>query len=359
MAGFAVNRLPAGFLSSRPHSRLDSPLNTCKIRLMETMKCPAPVGLATLTFLLLLTAALPSPAGETVAFVNKVPISLDFYNQCRPAFLKQKGIPPGQSGAKESSGGLKRDLIDWLIDRELLFQEARETGYLAGSDSVDEELERILRPFNSQERFASTLSRNNFTLEQYREFLRRRLTIEKFLKNEIAGTVEVTDEEVDAHHNAHLDRFRTPEQVRVSHIMVRVPHDAGTAEREAARKRLEEILRAHQDGVDFSELARKHSDCSSSVKGGDLGFFARGKMSPSFEERAFSLQTGSVSGIVETPFGYHVIKVEERREAARISPEEVAATLRESLREIKVDEAVEERLQILRDRASVEITQQF
>jgi peptidyl-prolyl cis-trans isomerase C len=325
------------------------------------MKSPLPTWFAPLpvVLLLLLTAALPSLAGETVALVNKVPISLDSYNQCWPPFLKQKGIAPGQSGTKENGGGLKRVLIDWLIDQELLFQEARETGYLAGSGSVDEELERILRPFKSQEGFASTLSRNNFTLEQYREFLRRRLTVENFLKNEIAGTVEVTNEEVDAYYNVHLDRFRTPEQVRVRHIMVRVPHDAGTAEREAARKRIEEILRAHQDGADFNELARKHSDCSSSIKGGDLGFFARGKMSPSFEERAFSLQAGSVSGIVETPFGYHVIKVEERREAARVPPEEVAATLREYLREIKVDEAVEERLQSLRDRASVEITQQF
>ncbi len=115
----------------------------------------------------------------------------------------------------------------------------------------------------------------------------------------------------DLHKN---DKFTDPEQVHARHILVKVAADAGDAAKAAARKKAEDLLAKARGDGDFAALARKNSDDpGSAAKGGDLGFFGRGTMTPAFEAAAFALEPGKVSDVVETPFGFHVIKVEEHK----------------------------------------------
>ncbi len=102
-------------------------------------------------------------------------------------------------------------------------------------------------------------------------------------------------------------------QVRARHILLKVPGDAAPAAREAVRRRAEQLQAQAAGGADFAALARQHSEDTSKDQGGDLGFFGRGQMVPTFEQAAFALQPGQVSKVVESPFGYHVIKVEEKK----------------------------------------------
>lgn len=146
---------------------------------------------------------------------------------------------------------------------------------------------------------------------------------------------EITFEEgeLEKFYRRNLDRFEVPEQVRVAHILIRMAGDAGETLRQQKRAQAEKILAEARSGKDFAQLARQHSeDPGSAAKGGDLGFFRRGTMIASFEEAAFALKPGDISGIVESPFGLHIIKCEGRIEAAVRPLTEVADEVKTGLR---------------------------
>src|SRR5947199_1748507 len=167
--------------------------------------------------------------------------------------------------------------------------------------------------------------------------------------------VEVKDEEVAEYYALHKDdKFTEPEQVRARHILVKTAADAGADAKAAARKKAEELLAKVKAGGDFAALAKERSeDAGSAANGGDLGLFTRGRMTPAFEEAAFALQGGGLSDVVETPFGFHVIKVEEHRPGGAKPLEtvhdEIADTLkRERSLALARKQAAEDRRKIAR-----------
>jgi len=120
------------------------------------------------------------------------------------------------------------------------------------------------------------------------------------------------EEDLERHYRRTLDLYEVKEQVKASHILIRVPEDASDEVRKQKREHAETLLKQVKNGKDFAELARSMSDDpGSAAKGGDLGYFERGMMVPPFEAAAFSMQPGEISGLVETDFGFHIIKVEE------------------------------------------------
>ncbi|MDO9081395.1 MAG: SurA N-terminal domain-containing protein, partial [Desulfuromonadales bacterium] len=131
-----------------------------------------------------------------------------------------------------------------------------------------------------------------------------------------AAGVELSEVDLEKYYQRHLDRFEVPEQVRAAHLLIRVPQGA-TAEAQAEKRAIIESLREKAlQGEDFAALAKRHSeDPGSGVQGGDLGFFSRGTMVPSFETAAFALNVGAISQVVTTDFGYHLIRVSARQDA--------------------------------------------
>ena len=154
------------------------------------------------------------------------------------------------------------------------------------------------------------------------------------LREEIAK-INITDEDVKTYYKANENAFKTQEMVKARHILIKVDKSATEEEKKKAREKAEGILKKIKAGEDFAKLATESSDDpGSKVKGGDLGFFGRGKMVKPFEEAAFSLKPGEVSGLVETQFGFHIIKVEEKKEAG-VEPFE---TVKEKVRMKLLDE---------------------
>jgi len=149
--------------------------------------------------------------------------------------------------------------------------------------------------------------------DPYRVPARARARYVAYRPADLLSQVEVKDDDVAEYYALHKeDKFTEPEQVRARHILVKVTADADADAKAAARKKAEELLAKVKAGADFAALAKESSqDPGSAAKGGDLGLFPRGHMVPAFEEAAFALQAGGVSDVVETPFGFHVIKVEE------------------------------------------------
>src|SRR3989454_7979038 len=151
--------------------------------------------------------------------------------------------------------------------------------------------------------------------DRYRVPARVRARYVAYRPADFLSEVEVKDGEVAEYYALHKeDKFTEPEQVRARHILIKVAADAGADAKTAARKKAEVLLAKVKAGADFAALAKESSEDPGSVaNGGDLGLFLRGHMTPAFEEAAFALQAGGVSDVVETPFGFHVIKVEEHR----------------------------------------------
>jgi len=158
----------------------------------------------------------------------------------------------------------------------------------------------------------------------------------QFDPDRYADQVTFDEEELKKYYRRHLDDFEIQEQMKASHILLRVDKNADKAVREKKRELAEKILKEARAGKDFAKLARTYSDdAASAAKGGELGYFTRGSMVPSFEKAAFALKPGEISGIVETPFGFHIIKAEEYIEAGVKPFADVVDKVKEGLREEK------------------------
>lgn len=168
--------------------------------------------------------------------------------------------------------------------------------------------------------------------ESFREPDRLRIEFAVYTSEEFIQKVEISNDDVEAYYKANTAEFSRPEQVHARHILLRVDETASDDEKAAVRKKADDLVAKVKGGGDFAELAKKYSeDPGSAPNGGDLGFFPRGQMVPPFEAVAFSLTPGSVSDIVETNFGLHIIKVEAKEEARQQSLDEVRNSLRVKL----------------------------
>jgi peptidyl-prolyl cis-trans isomerase C len=171
------------------------------------------------------------------------------------------------------------------------------------------------------------------------------LTIE-YLDKVVSADVRATEDDILKYYEQHKDDFKVRESVRVRHILIKADKTASEEEKAAAKKKVESILTHIRDGGDFHKLASEHSqDPGSKTRGGDLGFIGRGRMVREFEDVAFSLQPGEVSDVVETNFGYHIIKVEERRDASYKPVEEVRSIIESKLIKERRRQAVDEFVQ--------------
>ena len=164
--------------------------------------------------------------------------------------------------------------------------------------------------------------------------------VDKFGEN-----IEVTEEQITTEYEENLaTKYTQPHEVRARHVLIRVPRDADDDTKAKARTRIDEVKKKLDGGADFATVAKEYSeDPGSKDRGGDLGFFPRGRMVGAFDDAAFSLKAGEVSDVVESPFGFNIIKVEEVREE-RQKPieevrEEIVATLKKASASEKAKEA--------------------
>jgi parvulin-like peptidyl-prolyl isomerase len=165
--------------------------------------------------------------------------------------------------------------------------------------------------------------------------------------------VLVEPREVKDYYNSNLEDFKIPDQVRARHILIRVPRDATEVRRKEALEAIQKAAERIQEGEAFEQVAREVSQDGSALQGGDLGYFSRGRMAPEFEKVAFCLEKGQLSDIVQTQFGYHLIKVEDWRPARTEPFEEVASGIEGLLKRMKAESLGRDYIEKLR--AGVEI----
>ncbi|MEE9613845.1 MAG: peptidylprolyl isomerase, partial [Thermodesulfobacteriota bacterium] len=234
--------------------------------------------------------------------------------------------------------------IERAVTRELLYQRAV-------SESIevpDSELREALA--------SPKYSRGNMPPNKLEEFVRVDLMINKLIDVHVLSKVPVSDEDVKNYYEDNPEEFGEPEQIRARHILIEVKPSDSQEEKEKARKKAETVLAEARDAKsDFAKLAVKYSEGPSGERGGDLGYFSREDMVPPFEEAAFAMKPGEVSDVVETRFGYHIIKLEDRKEATTIPLSGIMEQVRFFLKYREGSKEVEEWIAVLRSEAEVKI----
>jgi len=293
----------------------------------------------------------------TVAIVNDIPITeTDVALEVKRILFQAKAM---RQPIDESMMGSMRDkVIDSLINRELLYQQSKAKGITTDAEEVDNSIDQIKQRLEAGQSFENLLAEMGITIETMRTQVGQANAIQKLIEVVVYPKAMVSEKESRIFFENNPQYFQKPEEVKASHILIQVAPDAGDEEKLAARKKIEEVQIKIEAGDDFAELARQYSEGPSNVNGGDLGYFDRKKMVKPFSDAAFALKPGEVSDIVETRFGFHLIKVYDKTAKSAYVFEDIKDRLREILRQQKIQEETVRYLEELRKTADVKrITQ--
>ncbi len=255
---------------------------------------------------------------------------------------------------------LRQQAVERIIIERLLGEKARQTNIAVTDEEVDSQIREIAsmqRPPISMEDFKEKMEGLGQNFDEIKQHVRKALLFQKIMQAQLADKINVTVEDANQYYEQNRSRYDVPEQVKASHILIKSDTtDPNTDPNEAkaeAKEKTEELLKQIKAGADFAELAKANSACPSAAKGGDLGSFGRGQMVPPFEKAAFELETGQVSDIVETQFGYHIIKVTDHKDAETKTFEQVKDEIIQQLTQRKQRELAGQFIDSLKAEADI------
>jgi peptidyl-prolyl cis-trans isomerase C len=269
---------------------------------------------------------------------------------------EQRIITSGKALGSAERKILENNILDDLINRELLFQESRKMSIIVTDPEVDAAYDSLIESIPRDIDINKMNEEMNLTETDIKEEFRRVMSIQKMLDKSLVYEKSVTEEEMKGYYDSNPERLIVGGQVRASHILIKTDSKFTPKQKAHAKKRILEIKEKLDLGEDFSQMAKDHSEGPSRVKGGDLGFFNRGQMAKAFEDAAFELEQGQVSDIIETNFGYHIIKLFERIPGKKLDYNNIRNQLEEYLKKEKVNQAQIVFIQKLKEKAKIRVT---
>jgi peptidyl-prolyl cis-trans isomerase C len=228
---------------------------------------------------------------------------------------------------------LQKEVLNMMVEKQLLSEKIISEGIMVTDAQVNEKIMEITtsQGITIQDFEQSLQTRGGLTMAGFNSQLKMAIGIEELLSTEFVKTGQaIGDEEAKKFYDENIAKFTQSGQIKASHILIGTSGEDEAA-KTAAKTKAEDVLLQVKSGADFAELAKTHSTCPSNQRGGDLGFFDRKQMVPEFSEVAFAQKPGEVSDVVETKFGYHIIKVTDRKEAGVSSFEEEKSNIVKNL----------------------------
>jgi peptidyl-prolyl cis-trans isomerase C len=294
----------------------------------------------------------PAQLPEVLARVNGEAVNKTEFDRAITALEARNGGPvPAQQRDR-----IVREVLDQIVSYKLLIQESRARKIVVEDSEVDARMKEIQGQFPSEDAFKQMLTSRKTTIDQVRADIRQDVTVQKLIASAIADKVAVKPEQITDFFAKNPDQFKQPERVRASHILITVPKGSDAAAKTAARTKAADILKDVKAGKDFAALAKQHSqDPGSAQNGGDLGFFQQGQMVGPFNDVAFNLTPGQVSDLVETEFGFHIIKVAEKQSARAVPLDEVRPQLEQYLERMNREQQTDAFVNGLKTKGKIEI----
>ena len=276
----------------------------------------------------------------------------------KPILAKYAAQSPELAAQQEKM--LRQAITNGLVTENLLNEEARKAKIEVTDAELTAEMTKRLAAMNPP-----------YTLEQYQKIVEaqggnfeatkrghaRELKYSRLFEAKFGGTIAVTEADAKKYYDENIKEFQVPEQVRASHILISTkPTDPNADPNQVkvqAKRKAEELLKMAKEGADFAALAKENSSCPSAAQGGDLGSFPRGQMVKPFEDAAFALKVGQISDLVETEFGYHIIKVTEHQDPNQIAFDKAKTNIIDQLTQEKRQEAARKYVDSLRQSAKI------
>jgi peptidyl-prolyl cis-trans isomerase SurA len=314
--------------------------------------------------ILFASLTLPFAAGaelvdRVAAVVNNDVITLsEVESRAAPELAKAAALPTPAARSDGREKALK-EAVDALVGDKLLENEIKELNIEVTEQEVDAAIEDVKKQnpnLDSGDSFEQELRVQGYTMTTYRDFLRKHMRRLKLLNLKVRGKVKVSDDDLRAEYQKWTRMEGDDAELKARHILIKLPAKPTPAQLDAAKQKAMALaVEARKPGVDFAELAKAKSEGPSADQGGDLGWFRRGVMMKDFERVAFGLKVGDVSDPVRTSFGFHVIKIEDRRSVAVKSFDEMKDQLRERLLHDQLDKYTDQYVQELKQSAIVEV----
>ncbi|TFG38551.1 MAG: hypothetical protein E4H39_00015 [Syntrophobacterales bacterium] len=316
----------------------------------------AKISLIACTLLCFLSFPLHAFEDRIVAVVNKEAITLFELDMAVEAFLKR--IEKGQQQVKRDDiiEEARKSSLTKLVDDLLLQQEARRLNIVIRDEDIDKTMGDMLARRNiSMDKFKKSLEEDGLTIEDYKKEVKQYLLASNIVDKTIRYKVAVSDEEIGEYYGKHRDKYEGKEANRVQQILVLKQKEADEASIAALREKAEGILKRLKGGVTFESLALEYSQGPAAKVGGDLGFVEKGTMYPEVDEEVFRLEEGELGGVVESPIGFHIIKVLDKRGAGVKPIEEVREEIIGRISEEKIDGKFQEWFKKLKEKSLIDI----
>jgi len=296
--------------------------------------------------------SVPDQLPDVLALVNGEEIHRSEFEEALKEIEERAGAPAPADRRNE----IYRNIIDQLIEYRLLVQETVERNIEVTDQEVETRLTVFKQHFGSPEDFEKALSEQQLTLQKFKEETRTTIRLDRMLTEEVEAKISIELRDLENFYEENLSQFSQEEQVQASHILIVVSLEAKPWEKEAARKQAADILEKIRAGQDFASLARKHSqDPGNAQKDGEIGYFGRGEMVGAFERAAFALEPGEVSELIDSPFGFHIIKVTDKRPSRTLTLDEVRPQIEQFLQNQKREEQTAEFLDLLKNKSTITI----
>ncbi len=271
------------------------------------------------------------------------------------AQLASIGSPAWKNLRDDYRQQLTGENLGSLIANELIYQKATAGGFKATDAEVQTEFAKVAKGFANDAEMNTQLASRGMDRTGLNKELSRALVVAKYIDETITKKIVVSPDEVQKYYSTHPDEFRHPDMVRTSHILILVPEGSTDDQDKLARQRAEALLQRAKKGEDFAKLAKENSMDGSASQGGDIGFYQKGQLAPEYEEAAFSLPVGGISSVVKTQFGYHIIKVTDKKKEGTSTLDEIRTQLMDFLKNQKVEAEMNKNVEELRAKAKIDI----
>ncbi len=323
---------------------------------MSFLKKLSKTGLFLFLLLVLFFSPLPVYAevfDKVVAKVNSEIITLSSTEE-RAEILRQKYAT---SPVSVSGQELLKEALNMIVEEKLQIQAGKKYGFVVDEESVDAAVNDIKSKNSlSDEQLEAMLSREGRSLSSYKDHIRDQIMVSKIARFELGNRVKVSDKSIIQYYNENQKEFWKDGKIRTRHILFIAERGASDKIRNVKLQLAKKVLQELEDGKDFATLAMEYSEDISASSGGDVGFVGRGKMVREFEDAVFKLKPGQISEIVETEYGYHIIKVEEVLPGKTLTLKETKDRIFQILSSQKQKQVYEDWIAELKKSAFIEVT---
>lgn len=295
---------------------------------------------------------------ETRKIVARVNGDLIYQDQLQPA-VEKRLAQIAKYGAQTDNTNLVKRLqarqLNELIGNLLVLQESQKRTIENMDEKVEQRVKDLEEKYEPGPGIARYLKMRRMTVGDLRKSLEARVRVDEYLKEQGVLEPEIPEDRIREMYDLDPGSFSTTETLRASHILIAVDRQAGTEEKQQARQKAEQIRKEILAGGDFAAMAKAHSDCKTASEGGDLGSIKKGYMPAAFDKVAFSLEEDTVSEVVETRSGYHVIKAVDRQPARLVPYEEMRDFLKTYLQSEESKKKLAAHIAELKTRSEIEI----